>query len=77
MRTTPTAKMSGYNARGSSGYSNNTGSDSKAPDKLLVYTGPSKGTNQVILYDEIEQAVDTNNSVMFYLISDLELDANL
>lgn len=78
MRISPTAKMKGYFARLYNGYSVHTSSSSVTPPtKLTVYAGPSGGVHQVVLIDQIESAVDVNNSILYYQINDLELDANL
>lgn len=78
MRAKPSVAMGSYTARNYNGYTARSGSTAVAPESLSVADSYSNvDTGNIEIVDTIATAVDTNNSIILYVINDLYLSADL
>ena len=79
MRIVPTVSMAGWNGRiASGGYTVRSGNGYNTPNQLQVNAYGS-GTSNITVSDRIrlQDVVDVNNSIIYYEIADLALNAEL
>lgn len=77
MRCMPSVTLESYIARKHDGYSDRTGSNGVAPEKLSLYASSAYESGHIVIIDTITKAVDTNNINFSMQLNNLVLTADL